>query len=178
MLATDNQSKQKDVMAGVMTRFKALYPMLLKQRAKSSGAGQTQAFISASNKVSKETQANKLQASVPLMDKVKIMTVIAKSEVASLGEEEMKDEALINQLLSEIDQVCKTTDALEVIADDGLFLICLLIQIGKQTNMGDTLSMISKIMMIRAQNYITMRTKMEEKEDEVTTKEISLVNDE
>ena len=69
------------VLESILFRFDQLYPLLAKQRVKRTGAGQTQAFISASNQVK---GVNKLTETLSMIDRVKLISTIAKSEVASI----------------------------------------------------------------------------------------------
>ena len=71
----------------MLARFNSLYTLLAKQRAKQSGAGQNSAYISASNQGSKNANptTNPLLASLPMIDRLKLIHTLAKSEAALIS---------------------------------------------------------------------------------------------
>jgi len=70
---------------GALTRFDALYPLLVKQKVKDSGIVQTSAFMSASNTASRETQRAQLANQLTTQDRLKLVNTLSKSEVIALS---------------------------------------------------------------------------------------------
>ena len=75
---------------GILFRFNSLYPLLAKQRAKQAGGGSAQAYISASNQAKRSAAASidSLDGGLSMVEKVKLISTLAKSETMALKNSE------------------------------------------------------------------------------------------
>ena len=96
------QQHDNTLLAQILLRFDALYPMLVRQRLKDIGAGTSQDFISASNQVFRDRDGTQLAGTLTMLEKIKMISTLAKSEVATLGTNEIITE-LKNSLLPVVD---------------------------------------------------------------------------
>ena len=87
-----------------------------------------------------------------MIDKVKLISTIAKSEVASIQTSQQASE-LSNQILPKVDELCQSTDLRTNISEKGLFMICILIRLVQYSGSA-TCREILKILLIRASNYL------------------------
>ena len=140
----------------ILSRFETLYPLLIKQRAKLAGAGYTQNFISASNRVSKEATAAAFATSLPILDKLKLMSTLVKSEVAACVTDKTSEADLSYAILPQVDQICQTTAVDALISDKGIFLISILMRLQKFIDQSICKDIIL-ILLKRAQNYLIVR---------------------
>ena len=87
-----------------------------------------------------------------MIDKVKLISTIAKSEVAQVQTSQQASD-LSNQLLPKVDEICQTTEIKQSISDQGLFMICVLTRLVKFSD-PSTCREILKILLARASNYL------------------------
>ena len=74
----------------------------MRQRLKDIGAGPSQDFISASNQVYRDRDGTQLAGTLTMFEKIKMISTLAKSEVATLESNEKVNE-LKSSLLPVVD---------------------------------------------------------------------------
>ena len=90
----------------ILARFDALYPLLVKQKNKELCAGTNKDFISASNQVFRDRDGTQLAGSLTILDRIKLISTLARSEIATVQTPEQAEE-LKNVLLHVVDQICQ-----------------------------------------------------------------------
>ena len=97
---------------------------------KEIGASQSKDFIAASNQVYRDRDGTQLAGTLTILDRIKLVATLAKSEVATLQDAKQAIE-LKSLLLPVVDQVCQQTELTAGMSDKGLFQCCLLVKLGQ-----------------------------------------------
>jgi hypothetical protein len=104
---------------------------LVKQKVKSSAAGQTAVFQNATNQASKQKQRIDLEQMLTMKDRIQIIATLAKSEVCSLSESTFA--AFLAEVTPETDQLCHKPFSIDF-NEREQFVLCLFVRLARTTN--------------------------------------------